>query len=318
MANQLDLTSLAQSLGLRYYEEFHLLFGERMGYELSIQRQPEKRIVMLHLGARPKNGEDTVLQPLLEQIKQENPQVGAVVYENYTASVRVNLGEEQTDYQALLAGFANTLAEAAKTHDYIACCASCGKTRDLHRFLQGTEAKKLCPACRAKQEREQAAAWVAKKFPRKSTFRAWIVIAVILLLGATGWLGAYVLGFSAPLLGAVMTVLCFVAYQKMAGRMKKGSIAVLLVLLLLTVFLCHNLCVSFEIMSAVGAKEEANLLGAILFIPSFLKDPLNREVYLLQLGLSLLAVVLSAVPMLYFVYRSWHHKEKLELLEAPE
>ena len=74
---------------------------------------------------------------------------------------------------------------------------------------------------------------------------------------------------------------------------------------------------AFELVVAIGQQQEITITGALLFIPTFLKDPTNREVYFLQLGLSLLAVVLASAPMLWMVHYSWHHKERLESLEEP-
>ena len=175
----------------------------------------------------------------------------------------------------------------------------------------------LCPVCRAKAEAGLTDQWQRKKFQHHSALKGFIVVLVILLIGATAWVGVYTSGHSAVLIGVAMTVLSFWGYQHMAGRMKKGSVIGILLGLLATVFFCHNLCVAFELVVAIGQQQEITITSALMFIPTFLKDPINREVYFLQLGLSVLAVALAAAPMLWFVHYSWHHKERLESLEEP-
>lgn len=318
MAKGIDMTLMAQKMGLRYYEEENLLFGKIAGYNCSVQRQTQKGILMFHITCRPAAGEDKIIAPLLQKIKKENPAVTAVVYENYTASLRIRTEDDTIDYPGFVHDLALGIAETVKAAGYLPCCVSCGKTKDLHRVLYDTDARELCPACRAKTEREKTEAWVKKKYPKRPAMKAWVVIFVVLLLAATTWIGLYVTHLSAPLVGAAVTILTFYIYHKMAGRMKAGSIITLSLLILLLVFICHNLCVAFEIVVAVGQNEAISITGALMFIPEFLKDPLNREVYFIQLGLAALAVAVAAAPVAYFIHRSWHHKEHLELLEEPD
>ncbi len=143
------------------------------------------------------------------------------------------------------------------------------------------------------------------------------MVLVILLIGATTWIGVYTSGHSAALVGVAMTALSFLGYQYMAGRMKKGSVIGVLLGLLATVFLCHNLCVAFELVIAIGQQQEITITGALMFIPSFFEGSHQSGSLFSQLGLSVLAVVLAAAPMLWFVHYSWHHKERLESLEEP-
>lgn len=43
--------------------------------------------------------------------------------------------------------------------------------------------------------------------------------------------------------------------------------------LLATVFFCHNLCVAFELVVAIGQQQEITITSALMFIPTFLKGP---------------------------------------------
>ncbi len=316
MANANDLTALAVQLGMRYYEEQNLLFGKLDGYECAVLAQPEKKMMMIHLSAKSPSSEDSSMELLLEEIRKEYPAVTAAVYENFTASLRLST-TAQEDARQLAASLLGRIAAFAKERQYLPCCGGCGKTKDVRRFLLDGDARMLCPACRAKAEADLTDQWQNKKFPRHSVFKGFIVVLLVLLIGATAWVGVYTSGHSATLVGVVMTVLCFWGYQYMAGRMKKGSIIGILLGLLVTVFLCHNLCVAFELVVAIGQQQEISITGALLFIPTFLKDPTNREVYFLQLGLSVLAVALASAPMLWMVHYSWRHKERLESLEEP-
>ncbi len=316
MSNGKNLTALAVKLGMRYYEEQNLLFGRLSGYECAVREQPEKKMIMLHVIARPAAQEDMGMERLLEQLQQEYPVVMAAVYENFTASLRLSTATDE-DLLQQAETLLRRITDFAKKEDYRPCCSGCGKTKDVRRFLFDGDARMLCPACRARAEADLTDQWQKKKFPHHSAFKGFIVVLVILLIGATTWIGVYTSGHSAVLVGVAMTVLSFLGYQYMAGRMKKGSVIGVLLGLLATVFLCHNLCVAFELVIAIGQQQEITITGALMFIPSFLKDPTNREVYFLQLGLSVLAVVLAAAPMLWFVHYSWHHKERLESLEEP-
>lgn len=316
MENRSNLTTLAVNLGMRYYEERSLLFGRVAGYECAVREQAGKKMMMLHVVAKPSSAQDTQMAQMLFTLKGENEAVTAAVYENFTATLRVNTANCE-EVPALVEGLIRRIVQFAKEQNYVPCCSGCGKTKDVRRFLMDEDAKMLCPACRVKAEGELTGLWAAKKFPRHSTVKAFICVLIILLIGATAWVGVYVSGKSATLVGVAMTILSFLAYQYMAGRMKKGSVIGILVGLFLTVFICHNLCVAFELVVAIGQQQETTIMGALFFIPSFLKDPTNREVYFLQLGLSVLAVALSAAPMLWMVYYTWHHKVRLESLEEP-
>ena len=319
MANAMDLTSLAVELGMKYYEEQNLLFGRLDGYECAVLTQPEKKILMIHLSAKPASQEDggeSGMERLLEEIRQAHPAVTAAVYENYTASLRITTAGEEAP-QPLAASLLRQICAFAQEKHYQPCCSGCGKTKDVRRFLLGGDARMLCPACRAKAEADLTDQWQRRKFPHHSAWKGFVVVFLVLLIGSTAWIGVYTSGHSATLVGVAMTVLCFWGYQYMAGRIKKGGIIGILLGLLATVFLCHNLCVAFELVVAIGQQQEISITGALLFIPTVLKDPTNREVYFLQLGLSLLAVILASAPMLWMVHYSWHHKERLESLEEP-
>lgn len=312
----MDLTALAARLHMRYYEEYQLLFGKVGGYECAVREQPEKRMMMVHLVAKPQKADDSGMEQLLEQLLAQYPAVSAAVYENFTASLRLDTKAAEDPQQ-----LAQTLLEAisgfARHNGYLPCCCGCGKTRDVRRFLLDGDAKMLCPVCRAKAETELTDQWQRKKFQHHSVWKGAIAVLLILMIGATAWIWLYIQGLSAMLAGAAMTVLSFLAYQYLAGRMKKGSIILLLLAIVATVLLCHNLCVAFELVVAIGQQQQITITGALLFIPTFLKDPVNREVYFLQLGLSLLAVAFAAAPMLWMVYYSWHHRQRPESLEEP-
>lgn len=316
MANARNLTTLAVKLGMRYYEEQNLVFGKLAGYECAVREQPDKKMMMVHMVAKPDKSEDASMERLLGQLQQENPAVTAAVYENFTASLRLNTVKEEEPLQQA-ENLLRQIADFAQKENYHPCCSGCGKTKDVRRFLLDGDARMLCPACRAKAEAGLTDQWQRKKFQHHSALKGFIVVLVILLIGATAWVGVYTSGHSAVLIGVAMTVLSFWGYQHMAGRMKKGSVIGILLGLLATVFFCHNLCVAFELVVAIGQQQEITITSALMFIPTFLKDPINREVYFLQLGLSVLAVALAAAPMLWFVHYSWHHKERLESLDEP-
>ena len=315
MANGKNLTALAVKMGMRYYEEQNLVFGKVAGYECAVREQPEKKMMMVHVVAKSAV-DDSGMQQLLEQLQQEYPAITAAVYENYTASLRLSTTQEGNLMQQAEEVLCR-ITDFAKKEDYRPCCSGCGKTKDVRRFLLDGEARMLCPSCRAKAEASLTDQWQQKKFPHHSVLKGVILVLVVLLIGATAWVGVYTGGHSAVLIGVAMTILSFLGYQYMAGRMKTGSVIGLLLGLLATVFLCHNLCVAFELVVAIGQQQQISITGALLFIPTFLKDPTNREVYFLQLGLSVLAVALAAAPMLWLVHYSWHHKEQLESLEEP-
>jgi len=311
-----DLTPLAKKLGMRYYEEENLLFGIVSGYECALREQPSKKMMMLHVTAKSPRAEDEGMLAHLQSLKAEHEDVTAAVYENFTASLRIRTYGD-ADLFELIEQLLGSIIAYAKKENYIPCCAGCGKTRDVHRYLLDGDARAMCPACRAKAEAEKTNSWVKKKFPQHNKIKGWLLVAVILLIAMTVWVGVYVSGLSATLVGVAMTVTCFYVYEHFAGRMKGGSITVMLLLLLLTVFLCHNICVCLELAAVIGQTQQITFLGVMLFIPEFLKDPTNLEVYLIQLGLAVLAVALAAAPMLWLVWRSWHHKERLESLEEP-
>ena len=48
-----NLTALAVKLGMRYYEEQNLLFGRLSGYECAVGAAGKKKVIMLHVIARP-------------------------------------------------------------------------------------------------------------------------------------------------------------------------------------------------------------------------------------------------------------------------
>ncbi|MDD3192656.1 MAG: hypothetical protein PHE47_02185 [Oscillospiraceae bacterium] len=316
MANGSNLTPLAVKLGMRYYEEQNLLFGSVGGFECAVREQPDKKMMMVHVVAKPASGEATGMENLLEHMKEEQEAVSAAVYENFTASLRLNTAVAQ-DPQQLAGEILRQIIDFARQRAYQPCCSGCGRTKDIRRFLLDGGARMLCPACRAKAEAELTDQWQRKKFSHHSPLKGFIVVLLVLLIGATAWIGIYTSGHSAMLVGVAMTILSFLGYQYMAGRMKKGSVIGILLGILVTVFVCHNLCVAFELVVAIGQQQEITITSALFFIPTFLKDPTNREVYFLQLGLSVLAAALAAAPMLWMVHYSWHHKERLESLEEP-
>lgn len=60
MANARNLTALAVKLGMRYYEEQNLVFGKLAGYECAVREQPDKKMMMVHMVAKPDKSEDDV------------------------------------------------------------------------------------------------------------------------------------------------------------------------------------------------------------------------------------------------------------------
>ena len=90
MANARNLTTLAVKLGMRYYEEQNLVFGKLAGYECAVREQPDKKMMMVHMVAKPDKSEDASMERLLGQLQQENPAVTASVYEHLTAILLFN------------------------------------------------------------------------------------------------------------------------------------------------------------------------------------------------------------------------------------
>lgn len=132
MSNGKNLTALAVKLGMRYYEEQNLLFGRLSGYECAVREQPEKKMIMLHVIARPAAQEDMGMERLLEQLQQEYPAVMAAVYENFTASLRLSTATDEDLLQQ---------AETLLPTDYGFC-----KKRRLSPLLQWMRKNKGCKA----------------------------------------------------------------------------------------------------------------------------------------------------------------------------
>lgn len=164
MSNGKNLTALAVKLGMRYYEEQNLLFGRLSGYECAVREQPEKKMIMLHVIARPAAQEDMGMERLLEQLQQEYPAVMAAVYENFTASLRLSTATDE-DLLQQAETLLRRITDFAKKEDYRPCCSGCGKTKDVRRFLFDGDARMLCPACRARAEADLTDQWQKKKIP---------------------------------------------------------------------------------------------------------------------------------------------------------
>ena len=135
------------------------------------------------------------MERLLGQLQQENPAVTAAVYENFTASLRLNTVKEEEPLQQA-ENLLRQIADFAQKENYHPCCSGCGKTKDVRRFLLDGDARMLCPACRAKAEAGLTDQWQRKKFQHHSALKGFIVVLVILLIGATAWVGVYTSGHS--------------------------------------------------------------------------------------------------------------------------
>ena len=80
MANARNLTALAVKLGMRYYEEQNLVFGKLAGYECAVREQPDKKMMMVQMVAKPDKSEYDSMERLLGKLQQENQAVTAAVY----------------------------------------------------------------------------------------------------------------------------------------------------------------------------------------------------------------------------------------------
>lgn len=133
MSNGKNLTALAVKLGMRYYEEQNLLFGRLSGYECAVREQPEKKMIMLHVIARPAAQEDMGMERLLEQLQQEYPAVMAAVYENFTASLRLSTATDE-DLLQQAETLLRRITDFAKKEDYRPCCQWMRKNKGCKAF----------------------------------------------------------------------------------------------------------------------------------------------------------------------------------------
>ncbi len=316
MGNGEEMYSLAQRMGFRYYEEKDLVFGKRESYHCCVKRQTEKHSLMIAVTAKPARGDDREIKDFLSDVSLSEETVKAAVYENYTASVRLDTAADGVFECALK--ILLDIVTFLKGHGFVSCCSGCGSVRDVRRYLYGETARPLCVSCRVDAENELTKQWQHRFFPRHSKFKGIVVVFFILFFGASAWIGFYTADWPTELIGVLMTVFAFFGYQFMAGRMRPLSVSMLILSLIATVFVCHNICVAFELVVAIGQLQQVSITGALLYIPTFLKDPQNLRAYLMQLLVSELAVIFTSAPMIWQVYYSWHHRLQLESLEEGE
>ena len=223
-------------------------------------------MIMLHVIARPAAQEDMGMERLLEQLQQEYPAVMAAVYENFTASLRLSTATDE-DLLQQAETLLRRITDFAKKEDYRPCCSGCGKTKDVRRFLFDGDARMLCPACRARAEADLTDQWQKKKFPHHSAFKGFIVVLVILLIGATTWnrrlhkrpfgcIGWR--GNDGPELSWI-PVYGWPNEKGQRYRRFAGAFGNRISL--------PYLCVAFELVIAIGQQQEITITGALMFIP---------------------------------------------------
>lgn len=285
---------IAQFLGLRFNEEFCVIYGEKEGFTLRISglhnnKGIEYGMVCVSVGV----GENGVKLEQDKQFRKEHKGVMGVVQEKHTVRMTLKQCTNVEKIKGLLSDALPAFLDMLKLEGFVGGCELCGAEKETEAVYVAGECLCLCDECYDRVS-QNAAAYTANEKNKKENLAGGIVGALVgSLIGVASIVLLSQLGYVAALSGVIMAVCALKGYELLGGKLTKKGIIISVVIMIIMTYVGDRL--DWGIM--IARELEVDVFYGYRLVPLLLSEEIiDATNYVLNLVLVYAFLILGAIP----------------------
>ncbi len=285
---------IAQFLGLRFNEEFCVIYGEKEGFTLRISglhnnKGIEYGMVCVSVGV----GENGVKLEQDKQFRKEHKGVMGVVQEKHTVRMTLKQCTNVEKIKGLLSDALPAFLDMLKLEGFVGGCELCGAEKETEAVYVAGECLCLCDECYDRVS-QNAAAYTANEKNKKETLAGGIVGALVgSLIGVASIVLLSQLGYVAALSGVIMAVCALKGYELLGGKLTKKGVIISTVIMIIMTYVGDRL--DWGIL--IARELETDVFYGYRLVPLLLSEEIiDMTNYVLNLVLVYAFLLVGAIP----------------------
>ena len=285
---------IAQFLGLRFNEEFCVIYGENEGFTLRISglhnnKGIEYGMVCVSVGV----GENGVKLEQDKQFRKEHKGVMGVVQEKHTVRMTLKQCTNVEKIKGLLSDALPAFLDMLKLEGFVGGCELCGAEKETEAVYVAGECLCLCDECYDRVS-QNAAAYTANEKNKKENLAGGIVGALVgSLIGVASIVLLSQLGYVAALSGVIMAVCALKGYELLGGKLTKKGVIISTVIMIIMTYVGDRL--DWGIL--IARELETDVFYGYRLVPLLLSEEIiDMTNYVLNLVLVYAFLLVGAIP----------------------
>lgn len=285
---------IAQFLGLRFNEEFCVIYGEKEGFTLRISglhnnKGIEYGMVCVSVGV----GENGVKLEQDKQFRKEHKGVMGVVQEKHTVRMTLKQCTNVEKIKGLLSDALPAFLDMLKLEGFVGGCELCGAEKETEAVYVAGECLCLCDECYDRVS-QNAAAYTANEKNKKENLAGGIVGALVgSLIGVASIVLLSQLGYVAALSGVIMAVCALKGYELLGGKLTKKGVIISTVIMIIMTYVGDRL--DWGIL--IARELETDVFYGYRLVPLLLSEEIiDMTNYVLNLVLVYAFLLVGAIP----------------------
>ena len=285
---------IAQFLGLRFNEEFCVIYGEKEGFTLRISglhnnKGIEYGMVCVTVGV----AENDVKADHDNRFRKEHKGIMGVVQEKHTVRMTLKQCNNVEKIKGILSESLPAFLDMLKLEGFTNGCELCGEARETGAAYVAGNSVCLCDECYDKVS-ENAAAYTANEKNKKENLVGGVVGALIgSLLGVASIVLLSQLGYVAAISGVIMAVCALKGYELLGGKLTKKGVIISVVIMIVMTYVGDR--VDWAIM--IARELETDVFYGYRLLPLLLSEKIiDMTSYVLNLVLVYAFLLVGAIP----------------------
>ena len=285
---------IAQFLGLRFNEEYCVVYGEKDGFTLRISgldngRGIEYGMVCVSVGV----SENGVKLEQDKQFRKEHKGVMGIVQEKHTVRMTLKQCKNMEKLKGVLQDSLPAFLDMLKLEGFTNGCELCGEAKETGAAYVAGNSICLCDGCYDKVS-ENAAAYTANEKNKKENLVGGVVGALVgSLLGVASIILLSQMGYVAALSGVIMAVCALKGYELLGGKLTKKGIIISVVIMIIMTYVGDRL--DWGIM--IARELEVDVFYGYRLVPLLLSEEIiDATSYVGNLVLVYAFLLLGAIP----------------------
>lgn len=306
---------LAQSIGLKFDEEYGVIYGNRGEYTLLLHAPNDNYPYQLLVNASASRAGGPLSKDECKQFTKGNTHVATIGQKGYVISMSLKGIGNQNKLKERVEEALNALTGFLRINGFVNCCQFSGEPAETAPYCVGNTYMLLSPEGFAAVSQNTSIVQQQKE-SRKENLVGGIVGALLgTLLGVASIIILSQLGYVAVISGIIMAVCTLKGYELLGGKLTKKGIVISVILMIIMTYIGDRLDWAIMVMREL----EIDFASAYRFVPELLSaEIIDSGSYWFNLILVYAFVAGGAIPMIITEVKSRSNEGRLSRIGAPK
>lgn len=305
---------LAQGTGLKFDEEFGVLYGNRGEYTFLIYAPNENYPYQLLIDASVTRTGGPLTGAECKQFSKATKPVSYLKQKGYALTMALKGVGNQDKLRARLDESLNALVRFLQTNGFVNCCQFSGQPAETDPYCVGNSYMLLSPEGFTSVSQSTSIVQQQKENKKENLVGGIVGALLGTLLGVASIIILSQLGYVAVISGIIMAVCTLKGYELLGGKLTKKGIVISVILMILMTYIGDRLDWAIMVMQEL----ETDFASSYQIIPELISaDIIDSGSYWLNLALVYAFVAGGAIPMIGAEIKSRSNESRLARIGAP-